>query len=133
MSPRNLKIFRVLFWCAIAIAFSCIAMVEAEGQSYPPDQPNAPKSVNKVAASANAASIVPPWTGANEGNPAGSFRYTINGWEDAALWRIEGEEAKVKFIDNIHPLVWMLLVVLLACGLAVMASDEKHVQRLWSK
>ena len=130
MSSRNVKIFRALFWCAIAVAFSCLAMVQAEDNSA---APNMPKSEFSSAANTSAASAVPPWTQATKKNPSGSFRYTVNGWEDAALWRIDGEEAKVQFIDKIHPLVWMLIVVLSASGLAVMASDEKHVRRLWSK
>ena len=72
----------------------------------------------------------PPWTQATADNPTGSYRFTVNGWEESALWRINGEEAKVKFIDKIHPVVWMLFVVSLATGMAVLASDEENVKRL---
>ncbi len=74
-----------------------------------------------------------PWTQATAENPTGSFRFTKNGWENTTRWRINGEEAKVKFIDNIHPLIWTLIVVLVAFGLAILASDEESVRRLWPK
>ena len=72
-----------------------------------------------------------PWTQATTANPTGSYRFTTNGWEDTTHWRLQGEEAKVKFVDKIHPLVFALIVVLVAFGLAVLASDEKNVERLW--
>jgi len=72
----------------------------------------------------------PPWTQATVDNPTGSYRFTVNGWEDTAHWRINGEESKVKFIDQIHPVVWMLFVVSLASGMAVLASNEENVKRL---
>jgi len=104
---------RVAFWCAIAVAFSCVAIANADENAD--------------------IKVAPPWTKATSENPTGSYRYTVNGWEDTALWRIEGEESKVQFIDHIHPVVWMLVVVLSASGLAVLASDEESVRRLWSK
>lgn len=73
----------------------------------------------------------PPWTKATAENPTGSYRFTVNGWEESASWRINGEEAKVKFIDQVHPLAWMLFVVLSALGLAILASDEESVKSLW--
>jgi len=72
----------------------------------------------------------PPWTRATVENPTGSYRFTTNGWEETANWRINGEESRVKFIDHVHPLTWMLFVILLACGLAILVSDEEHVRRL---
>ena len=74
-----------------------------------------------------------PWVQATADNPTGSYRFTTNGWEDSSNWRINGEETKVKFIDNIHPLIWTLIVVLVAFGLAILVSDDKNVERLWSK
>lgn len=71
-----------------------------------------------------------PWTQATADNPTGSYRFTVNGWEETTHWRINGDESKAKFIDQIHPLVWTLFVVLLAFGMAVLVSDEKNVQRL---
>lgn len=110
---QNRTNLRVIFWCVIAVAMSCVAMA------------NADEHVSVVADS--------PWTNASSENPSGGYRYTANGWENTVHWRIGGEEAKVKFIDNIHPAVWMLVVVLAASGLAILASDEDSVQRLWSK
>ncbi|QEG20183.1 hypothetical protein [Mariniblastus fucicola] len=75
----------------------------------------------------------PPWTKATAENPTGSYRFTVNGWEDTVHWRIDGEETKVEFIDNIHPLIMMLLVVLVAFGLAILASDEESIKSLWPK
>jgi len=75
----------------------------------------------------------PPWTQATASNPTGSYRFTVNGWEDSSSWRLRGDEAKVKFIDNIHPLVWMLFVVLVALGLAILVSDEDSLKRLRPK
>lgn len=82
--------------------------------------------------SSNYKATQPPWTQATADNPTGSYRFTTNGWEESASWRIGGEEGKVKFIDQVHPLTWMLLVVLLALGLAILASDEETVKSLWS-
>jgi hypothetical protein len=75
----------------------------------------------------------PPWMQATAENPTGSYRFTVNGWEDTARWRIKGDEAKVKFIDQIHPLVLMLMVVLVAVGLAIVASDEQSVRQLFGR
>lgn len=77
--------------------------------------------------------VTPPWTQATVDNPTGSYRFTTNGWEETALWRIGGEESKVKFIDHVHPLAWMLFVVLAALGLAILVSDEESVKSLWPK
>lgn len=79
------------------------------------------------------ATVTPPWTQATADNPTGSYRFTTNGWEDTALWRIGGEESKVQFIDHVHPFVWMLFVVLTALGLAIMFSDEESVKSLWGR
>jgi hypothetical protein len=81
----------------------------------------------------SAQSTTAPWTQVTATDPTGSFRFTKNGWEDTTHWRIGGEESKVEFIDNIHPLTWTLIVILAAIGLAILASDEKSVRRLWSK
>lgn len=78
-------------------------------------------------------SFTPPWTQATLDNPTGSYRFTNNGWEDSAFWRIGGEESKVQFIDHIHPFVWMLFVVLAALGLAILFSDEESVKSLWAR
>lgn len=82
--------------------------------------------------SSNSQAAGPPWTQATADNPAGSYRFTSNGWQETASWRISGEETKVKFVDQVHPLIWMLLVVLVALGLAILASDEESVRSLWS-
>ena len=82
--------------------------------------------------SSNSQVVGPPWTQATAEDPTGSYRYTANGWVDTASWRIGGEETKIKFVDQVHPLTWMLLVVLLALGLAILASDEESVKSLWS-
>jgi len=110
MIQQNRSILRIVFWCAIAVAFSCVAIANAGDNTG-----------------------APPWMKATSENPTGSYRYTVNGWEDTVNWRIEGEESKVKFIDHVHPVVWMFVVVLSASGLAVLASDEESVRRLWSK
>ena len=76
---------------------------------------------------------VSPWAVTEPTNPTAAYRFTNNGWEDSTTWRIDGEEAKTKFIDRIHPLVWSILVVLLVYGLAILVSDEKQVRRLWPR
>jgi len=81
--------------------------------------------------SKNAQIASPPWTMATAENPTGSYRFTVNGWEETASWRINGEESKVKFIDQVHPLTWMLFVILAALGLAILSSDEESVKSLW--
>jgi len=78
-------------------------------------------------------SVAPPWTQATAENPTGSYRFTTNGWEDTASWRIGGEESKVQFIDHVHPFVWMLFVVFAALGLAILFSDEESVKSLWAR
>lgn len=75
----------------------------------------------------------PPWTTSSAENPAGSYRQTSEGWVDTSHWRIRGDEGKVRFIDHIHPVVWMLLVVALSSGLAVLASDEESVSQIWKE
>lgn len=74
-----------------------------------------------------------PWANATSENPTGGYRFTSNGWENTVHWRVGREEAKVKFVDRIHPVVWMIGVVLAASGLAVLASDEESVKSLWSR
>jgi hypothetical protein len=74
-----------------------------------------------------------PWASASAENPSGGYRFTANGWENTVHWRLKSDEAKVKFIDHVHPVIWMLVVVLAASGLAVLASDEESVKSLWSK
>ena len=76
---------------------------------------------------------IAPWTTSLSENRAGSYRYTVNGWEDTSHWRQIGEEAEVRWIDSVHPMVLMLLIVFLASGLAVMASDDESVAQFWKE
>jgi hypothetical protein len=110
------RIFIPLFATLMAIALVSTTLIENDAPS-------------RSAQPAPAA----PWTQVTATNPTGSFRFTKNGWEDTTHWRIGGDEAKVEFIDNIHPLTWTLIVILAAIGLAIFASDEKSVRRLWSR
>ncbi len=96
---------------AIAMVSTCLFHTDAPSESIP----------------------TAPWTEATAENPTGSYRFTANGWEDSTNWRINGEETKVKFVDHIHPLIWSLIVILVAFGLAILVSDDKSVERLWSK
>lgn len=81
----------------------------------------------------SAASASMPWTSSYAENPAGSYRHTVDGWVDTSHWRIRGDEGKVRFIDHIHPVVWMLLVVFLASGLAILASDDESFSQIWKE
>lgn len=75
---------------------------------------------------------VSPWTVTDSANPTATFRFTSQGWQDSTAWRSDGEEAKITFIDQIHPLVWSLLIILVVYGLAILTSDEKQLRRFWS-
>lgn len=88
--------------------------------------------IQSDAAPSHAALPSAPWATATPNNPTSTYRHTNKGWEDSTRWRINGEESKVQFIDNVHPLVWSLMLVLVVYGLAILVSDEKHVRRLWS-
>ncbi len=81
----------------------------------------------------SSAVVTPPWMQSIAENPAGSYRQTVNGWVDTSHWRVDRDEGKVRFIKNIHPVIWMLIVVLMASGLAVLASDEESVMELWKR
>lgn len=77
--------------------------------------------------------VVPPWTTSLDDHPAGSYRYTVNGWEDTSQWRLAIEEPDDSFIDVFHPLVLTLLVVGLSSWLAVLASDDESLAAFWKE
>lgn len=77
--------------------------------------------------------LSPPWIQSAEAGPIATWRHTAEGWQDSAVWRADGEEVRVRFVDRIHPVTWTIGVVLLAIGAAVLVSDEWNVRRLWAR
>lgn len=110
MSDHAIHPFLLIF---VATAFACAFFVDGDSLSLQSAQP------------------VAPWTMTESSNPTAAYRFTNNGWEDSTSWRINGEEAKAKFIDQIHPLVWSVLIILVVYALAILVSDEEQLRRLW--
>ena len=79
-------------------------------------------------------SVVPPWTTTLDEHPAGTYRYTVNGWEDTSQWRLAIEEPQDSIaFDALHPLVLTLLVVCLSSWLAVLSSDDESLAAFWKE
>jgi hypothetical protein len=74
-----------------------------------------------------------PWIQPADAGPEVTWRHTSDGWQNSTDWRVEKDEARVRFIDRIHPVTWTVIVLLLAIGAAVLVSDDWNVKRLWSK
>ncbi len=68
-----------------------------------------------------------PWL-SSSAEPTSAWRHTASGWQDSSDWRVGENEARIKFIDRIHPTIVAGLVLLLCLGVGVL-FDRKNTDR----